>query len=108
MKERLNNLFKFPIIRINVEVEESKSSMAINNDPELVYAEAEVPYDRFLYIEDRWLPIDESYKRALIDGIFDACFVVFEDIGEYIVPMNKERFKLKYISFIEKLQKNES
>ncbi len=103
----LDDLFTFPIIMVDGEKEEQKEKasemLALSNDNsvDIIEGQAECPYDDFLSISDRWLPTDDSYNRALNEGIFDACQVTFSQSGSYVVPWNKERFKKKLQEFID-------
>lgn len=104
-------LFRFPIIMIDGNIEERKQkdidALGISlGDPELdiIYGEAECPYYDFLSISDRWLPTDESFENAK-NGKFDACNVIFLNSGAFIVPMSKEEFKKSLEKFIDRLDK---
>ena len=66
--------------------------------------EAECPYYDFLSISDRWLPTKESFQNAL-EGNFDACYVLFNSSGSFIVPWNKEIFKTELKKFMDALPK---
>lgn len=106
-------LFKFPIIMIDGNVEEKKikdsEMLGISlgePEPDIIYGEAECPYYDFLSISDRWLPTDESFENAK-KGKFDACNVVFLNSGGFIVPMSKEKFKKSLEDFIEGSSKEE-
>ena len=106
----IDKLFKFPIIMIDGNKEDEKDQMdALLNkaddteDPEIIYGEAECPYYDFLSVSDRWLPSDESYNRAL-NGKFDACFVLFDRCGSFIVPWPKERFKKEFSKFSQNME----
>lgn len=108
-KNMLDKLFKFPIIMIDGNKEDEQprftdpdlQKLTGENDLELVFGEAECPYDDFLCIADRWLPNDNSYNMALNDRKFDACQVSFDKSGTYIVPWSKERFKKELKKFVD-------
>lgn len=94
----LDDLYTFPIVMVDGENEERKereSSILGNTDSEpeydIVYGEASYPYYDFIGIEDRWLPTQRSLSRAL-KSKFDACMVRFSNVGQLLVPMNKEKF----------------
>jgi hypothetical protein len=100
-------LFKFPIILIDGSMEDKKMKdseilgLSLEDDePDIIYAEAECPYYDFLSISDRWLPTEESFQNAK-KGIFDACNVVFLNSGAFVVPMSKEEFREALESFID-------
>jgi hypothetical protein len=100
-------LFKFPIILIDGSMEDKKMKdseilgLSLEDDePDIIYAEAECPYYDFLSISDRWLPTEESFQNAK-KGIFDACNVVFLNSGAFVVPMSKEEFREALDSFID-------
>ena len=106
-------LFKFPIILIDGSVEERKIKdneiLGLdleNEDPDIIYAEAECPYYDFLSVSDRWLPTDSSFENAK-KGIFDACNVLFLNSGAFIVPMSKEEFRESLENFIENYHTDE-
>jgi hypothetical protein len=106
-------LFKFPIILIDGSVEDRKikdSEMLgltlENEDPDIIYAEAECPYYDFLSVSDRWLPTDSSFENAK-KGIFDACNVLFLNSGAFIVPMPKEEFRESLETFMENYHADE-
>lgn len=106
-------LFKFPIILIDGSVEDRKikdSEMLgltlENEDPDIIYAEAECPYYDFLSVSDRWLPTDSSFENAK-KGIFDACNVLFLNSGAFIVPMSKEEFRESLENFMENYHADE-
>lgn len=102
----MNDLFKFPAVIIDGDNEEKKrmrsGTLGLNQDEEveLVFVEAEYPYDLFVGIEDRWLPSTTSFHRAL-EGKFDACIVYFANIGQLLVPWSKEKFKRELAKFTE-------
>jgi hypothetical protein len=105
----IKELFKFPIIMIDGNIEEKKQKdsemlgLSLGEpEPDIIYGEAECPYYDFLSISDRWLPTDESFDKAK-NGEFDACNVVFLNSGGYIVPMSKEEFKEKLNKFIDSI-----
>lgn len=109
----LDKLFKFPIIMVDGEFEDSKreqyEKLAIGNAGtyDLIQGEAECPYYDFLCVSDRWEPKEDSVIKA-IEGEFDACLVQFQSCGTYIVPWTKEKFKDKYKKFVESLPAEES
>jgi len=95
--------FTFPIVMVDGENEERKEKKKeqdsnLFNKPEpveveydIVYGEASYPYFDFVGFEDRWLPTKRSLRRALQQK-FDACMVRFANIGQFLVPMSKEKF----------------
>lgn len=108
----LQDLFTFPIVMIDGDNEErkmrNKPDLGIpmedeNQNYDIVYGEAEYPYFDFIGIEDRWLPTDESFKKAL-KGRFDACIVRFVNVGQLLVPWSKKRFKEKIEEFAKKYE----
>ena len=105
----LDSLFKFPIVTVDGLNEEKKAIQAekMNLDEQevdMVIGEAECPYYDFLSISDRWLPTKESFQNAL-EGNFDACYVLFNSSGSFIVPWNKEIFKTELKKFMDALPK---
>lgn len=108
MDDRLDNLFSFPIIMIDGDVEDQKREIAKNRameedfQVEIIEGTAECPYYDFLSISDHWLPTKESYALALM-GKFEACFVKFSNSGSYLVPWPKNFFKKKYKMFVDSL-----
>lgn len=102
----LDILFKFPIAMVDGDAEEAKHLLALPNEDEvdIIYGEAEVPYHDFVGIIDRWLPTAESRARAA-EGEFDACHVMFSISGSYLVPWNKEKFKAEIGKFAEQFNK---
>jgi len=65
---------------------------------DIIYGEASYPYFDFIGFEDRWLPTQRSLQRALKQK-FDACIVRFDNAGQFLVPMSKEKFKQKIDEF---------
>lgn len=111
----LDDLFTFPIVMVDGENEERKEREndilgSVGNDKEteydIVYGEAAYPYYDFRGFEDRWLPTQRSLARALKQK-FDACIVRFDTIGQFLVPMSKEKFKEMYSIFVETKEKQE-
>lgn len=114
------DLFVFPIVMVDGENEERKEhekdkygdipgqeSPQVEYD--IVYGEAEYPYYEFVGLEDRWLPTRRSLQKAL-KGKFDACIVRFTDVGQFLVPWNKEKFKeelSKFTKLRESLEEEE-
>lgn len=103
------DLFTFPIVMVDGENEERKErdSNLYNKigeeeqvEYDIIYGEAAYPYYDFVGFEDRWLPTTKSLQRALRKK-FDACTVRFRDIGQFLVPMSKEKFKAMLDSFVE-------
>lgn len=102
-----DNLFTFPIVMVDGENEERKekeSNLFPGQEKEIeydiVYGEASYPYYDFVGFEDRWLPTQRSLQRALKQK-FDACIVRFENIGQFLVPMSKEKFGAMITQFAE-------
>jgi len=94
-----DDLFTFPIVMVDGENEERKEKDKDlfgkqDEEPEydIVYGEASYPFYDFKGFEDRWLPTQQSLRKALKQK-FDACIVRFDGIGQFLVPMPKERFK---------------
>lgn len=116
-----DDLFTFPIVMVDGENEERKESEkdkygnipGKDSDPveyDIIYGEASYPYFAFQGFEDRWLPTQRSLKRALGQK-FDACIVRFENIGQFLVPMSKEKFRESIDAFAndrEKLEPEEA
>jgi hypothetical protein len=100
----LGTLFKFPIVMVDGDNEERKHNLGLPGEEEvdIIVGEAECPYYDFISITDRWLPTEESVRRAM-DREFDACYVVFGASGSFVVPWNKKRFKEEYRKFVEKM-----
>ena len=111
----LDELFTFPIVMIDGDNEERKVERKLknrellnNNDDELgdydiVFGEAEYPYYDFIGVEDRWLPRDESFQKAM-DGKFEACIVRFLHAGQLLVPWSKKKFKAELTKFSEQYE----
>src|SRR5437762_2924963 len=100
--EVLSDLFRFPIIMADGEIESRKMNKKTKygdmpNDREdeleldVVIGEAEYPYNYFVGLTDRWLPNAESFRFAREHDKFDACYVTFANIGSYIVPWTKDK-----------------
>lgn len=107
----LDTLFTFPIIMVDGDNEEKKhrskkrlEELGLDEEDDeqvdIIIGEADCPYFDFLSVTDRWLPTSESVNRA-IEGKFEACFVMFSQSGNYVVPWNKEKFKEELRKFIE-------
>ena len=103
MKKITEDLFTFPIVMVDGENEEQKEKeqerfgniSSTEKEPveyDIVYGEASYPYYYFMGFEDRWLPTQKSLQRALRKK-FDACIVRFENVGQFLVPLSKEKFK---------------
>jgi len=75
----------------------------IDQPYDIVFGEAEYPYWDFIGVEDRWLPKEESFQRAL-DGKFEACIVRFLHAGQLLVPWSKKKFKAELIRFTEEYE----
>lgn len=108
--EAFKDLFTFPILLIDSENEERKRKtrdILGNKDDEEGYdvakAEAQYAYYNFRGIEDRWLPSEESFDRAL-EGKFDACSVIFVHSAPVLVPWPKQKFKDRLAEFARKRQ----
>jgi len=103
-----DDLFTFPIVMVDGENEERKEKennlfgKTEETEPEydIVYGEASYPFYDFKGFEDRWLPTQQSLRKALKQK-FDACIVRFDGIGQFLVPMAKEKFKLMIEEFSE-------
>lgn len=80
--------------------EDRKQSLALpgENEVDIIIGEADCPYYDFISVSDRWLPTEESFRKAL-DGEFEACYVVFSISGSYVVPWNKKKFKRELAKF---------
>ena len=107
----LEHLFKFPIVMVDGNREEEKERqgqiLAIESaPPDIIMGEAECPYYDFISVADRWLPSDKSFDRAL-DGKFDACSVIFQNSGTFVVPWTRTRFKEELTKFAENVKKEE-
>lgn len=116
MKKLTDDLFTFPIVMVDAENEERKEKDEEKfgtipgkeqepNEYDIIYGEASYPYYDFGGFEDRWLPTRRSLQRALRKK-FDACIVRFNDVGQFLVPMNKEEFKKKIDEFAEEREKH--
>lgn len=113
--DQLDNLFKFPVMMIDVEIEQRKekkrskysdddilSQVMENSDDdgvEIISGEAECPYYDFVSVVDRWIPTKYSRDKAK-KGKFDNCFVVFGNSGSFVVPWPKDKFKQELKTFI--------
>lgn len=112
----MNELFTFPIFMVDGDNEEKKLERKMRNEDllgdvetedeelDIIYGEAEYPYWDFIGIEDRWLPTDDSFKKAL-DGKFEACMVRFLHVGALLVPWTKRKFKAELAKFSEEYEK---
>src|SRR5688572_24963454 len=99
----LEELFTFPVAVIDGDNEEKKlkgSQLIGDESPpyDIAYGEAEYPYYDFIGIEDRWLPTEKSFQKAL-DGKFEACVVRFANVGNLLVPWSRKKFKEELIKF---------
>lgn len=101
----LDNLFKFPILMIDGTMEEKKQALGLPSEGELdlIQGFAECPFQDFVSVADRWVPTADSFEKAQ-NGEFDHCFVVFSHSGQFIVPWTREKFKKKYIEFVNKIE----
>jgi hypothetical protein len=110
MKKMTEDLFTFPIVMVDGENEERKEKQqnlyGADDSPEydIVYGEAAYPYYDFVGFEDRWLPTQLSLKKALKQK-FEACIVRFANIGQFLVPMNKQKFREAIEQFAEEREK---
>lgn len=106
----LDELFTFPTVMVDGENEDEKMKKAglLNRDTpdpvDLIYGESEFPYYDFVGIADKWLPTPESLERAL-NGKFDACIVIFSNVGPLLVPWTRAKFKRELRKFIGTLPK---
>ena len=107
----IDDLFIFPIVMVDGEEEERKEkendllgTKKEEKDYDIVYGEAAYPYYDFRGFEDRWLPTQRSLERALRSK-FDACVVRFDNVGQFLVPMSKEKFRDMFSSFVESREK---
>ena len=94
----MDDLFKFPIVMIDGDTEDRKESLAMNDEVEYIIGYAECPYHDFLSIADRWMPTNDSRERAK-HREFDACQVIFNQSGTYVVPWTRDKFKKKLKEF---------
>lgn len=103
----LEELFRFPIVMVDIDSEEKKvekkKSMGLSldedeEDYDIIYGEAEYPYWDLIGLEDRWLPSKESLDKAL-EGRFEACMVRFANVGQLLVPWTKKKFKAEILKF---------
>jgi hypothetical protein len=110
-----DNLFKFQTIVIDDEEEDDEVQRLIGDgmskgkvitEDDLIFLEVELPYHEFGGIMDRWIPTNESFKR-IKEGKVDACYVLFGNCGNFLVPGTKEKFKKKLKDFIDKLPRRE-
>lgn len=110
----LNELFAFPIVMIDGDNEERKLEKKIKDKDlmgdvedeegyDMIFGEAEYPYWDFVGIEDRWLPSEESFDKAL-EGKFEACIVRFLHAGQLLVPWSKKKFKTELAKFAEQYE----
>ena len=109
MRKITEDLFTFPIVMVDGENEERKERendiLGSRQEPDeveydIVYGEASYPYYHFVGFEDRWLPTQRSLARALKQK-FDACIVRFDNIGQFLVPMSKDKFAEQLELFAE-------
>ncbi len=116
MKKLTEDLFTFPIVMVDAENEERKEKdedrfgdisgkEKESAEYDIIYGEASYPYFEFAGCEDRWLPTRRSLQRALKQK-FDACIVRFNNAGQFLVPMNKEKFTEAINVFAEKREKD--
>lgn len=110
------DLFTFPIVMVDGENEEKKEEekMRFGTIPgqsedsyeyDIIYGEASYPYFDFIGSEDRWLPTQRSLQRAMKQK-FDACIVRFDNAGQFLVPMSKEKFREKIEEFAVERKNN--
>lgn len=111
----LENLFKFPIVKIDGDNEDRKykakerfgdlTSTEHDDDYDMVFGWAEYPYWDIIGLEDSWLPQKESLERAMgTPAKFDACIVRFANVGQLLVPMTRKEFKKSIQDFAEKFE----
>jgi hypothetical protein len=104
----LDELFKFPIIMTDRDNEEKKGTLYNNGgSADMVIGEAEYPYFGLVGLSDRWKLDEESFTRALEDGKFNACYATFNNVGTFLVPWTKEKFKTEYRKFVSTLKPKE-
>lgn len=100
----LDEMFKFPRVMVDGDNEMAKKSLYSGsaNEPELdiVIGEVECPYFALISISEKWMPNENSFQKAFQDGKFDACLVTFANLGEFLVPWTKEKFKKEYTKFV--------
>lgn len=105
--------FKFPTILVDGNIDDKKvmdgEKMGTDLDvyPEFIVGEASVNYEDFSHIVTYWQPTEDSYEDASLEEIFDASLVTFREAGTFLVPMNVEEFKEKFIEFIEQYKMKE-
>lgn len=114
----LENLFKFPVIKIDGNNEDKKLekkqrfgnlSSGEDDDYDIVYAWAEYPYWDLIGLEDSWLPTTESLEKAMGNPPkFDACIVRFVNVGQLLVPMTRKKFKESIGEFANKFEANKA
>jgi len=96
MKDSLDDLFSFPVIMMGDEADIN----LYNKGEDPIRGVAEYPFFEFVGVIDRWIPKDEESIEKAKNGEFDACGVTFANIGTFIVPWTKEKFKFKYRKFV--------
>lgn len=105
-----DKLFKFPIMMVDSEEEEKRKKLGFSitgdDDPEIIYGEAEYPYYDFVGVEDRWIPNSVSLEAAK-EGNFSACVVKFNNLPLMLVPWPKAKFKKEYIEFVNHIIQKE-
>lgn len=116
----LSDFFRFPIVMADGNVEEGRrrkkerfgdmtnSSSDEDDDMETTIGEAEYPYTYFMGVSDRWLPTRDSFMKAKNDFDFEACYVTFANIGSFIVPWTKERWKKEFSDFVKEFREKEA
>jgi len=101
----LDELFEFPIIMTDRDNEEKKSAVySGNKEADMIFGKAEYPYYGLIGLSDRWLLTEESFNNALEHREFDACYVTFNNVGTFLVPWTKEKFKEKYRKFVSTMK----
>lgn len=107
----LDDFFKFPCVMVDGDNEMSKKTLysGSGNEPvlDVVIGEAECPYFALIGLSDKWMPDEESFNNALEHREFNACLVTIANIGQYLVPWNKEKFKKEYRKFVESVKAKE-
>src|SRR6187402_1804760 len=102
----LDELFKFPIIMTDRDNEEKKGLYGGDGSKEadMIFGEAEYPYFGLVGLSDRWLLKEESFNDALENSRFDACYATFNNVGTFLVPWTKEKFKKEYRKFVSTMK----
>lgn len=101
----LDELFSFPIVITDRKNEEAKDLYGSKDmEIDIVIADAEFPYYSLVGISDKWMPDEKSFHRALEDSKFNACLVTIANVGTFLCPWNKEKFKKHYREFVAALK----